>query len=165
MTKPRRRSPPVRASGPGNSLSISDLARRTGTKATTVRWYEEAGLLPPAARTAGGHRTYGAAHLARLDFIRHAREFGFPLEAVRTLLDLASRPDEISCVAAHDLACARLAEVEEKLRRLEALRAELARMVETGCRGAPADCRILHTLADHAHGHCLDAEHAVSGTG
>lgn len=75
------------------------------------------------------------------------------------MLDLAARPDGASCEAAHGIACARLAEVEEKLRRLEVLRAELARMVENGCRGAPADCRILNTLADHDHGHCLDAGH------
>lgn len=159
MAEPQYRSRPAGAPEPGANLSIGDLARRTGTKATTVRWYEEVGMLPPAARTAGGHRVYGAAHLARLEFIRHAREFGFPLGAVRELLDLAARPDGASCEAAHGIACTRLAEVEEKLRRLEALRAELARMVGNGCRGAPADCRILNTLADHDHGHCLDAGH------
>lgn len=161
MQTRRPRFRPAREPQTGESLSISGLARRTRTKATTVRWYEEVGLLPPAARTEGGHRVYGEAHLARLDFIRHAREFGFPLDAVRELLALAARPDGASCEAAHGIACARLAEVEEKLRRLEVLRAELARMVENGCRGAPADCRILHTLADHDHGHCLDAGHAA----
>lgn len=162
MAAPQHRPGRAEATRPGESLSIGDLARRTGTKVTTVRWYEEVGLLPPSARTSGGHRLYGAAHLARLDFIRHAREFGFPLDAVRSLLDLAARGDEASCEAAHGIACARLAEVEEKLRRLETLRAELARMVETGCRGAPSDCRILTTLADHDHGHCLHAAHAVA---
>lgn len=161
MATPRRRSCPVPMPDPGGTFSIGDLAQRTGTKATTIRWYEEVGLLPPAARTAGGHRTYGEAHLARLDFIRHAREFGFPLDAIRALLDLAGCPGQASCEVAHGIASARLAEVEDKLRRLEALRAELARMVETGCRGAPADCRILATLADHDHGHCLGPEHAM----
>ena len=161
MATQRHRPRPAQAPGTGESLSIGDLARRTGTKATTVRWYEEVGLLPPPARTAGGHRVYGAAHLARLDFIRHAREFGFPLGAVRELLDLAARSDGASCEAAHGIACARLAEVEEKLRRLETLRAELAHMVENGCRGAPADCRILNALADHDHGHCLDTGHSI----
>ena len=104
--------------------------------------------LPSPARTAGRHRVYGGAHLARLDFIRRARELGFPPGVGRELLDLAARPDGASCEAAHGIACARLAEVEEKLRRLEVLRAELARMVENGCRSAPADWRILNTLAD-----------------
>jgi DNA-binding transcriptional MerR regulator len=142
------------------AFSIGDLARQTACKVQTIRWYEDIGLLPTAARTGGGHRIYGEAHLARLDFIRHAREFGFPIDAVRALLDLASRPDQASCEAAHELASAQLASVENKLKRLESLRAELAHMVEIGCHGAPADCRILATLADHDHGHCLTTEHS-----
>jgi DNA-binding transcriptional MerR regulator len=142
------------------SLSIGDLARHTGCKVQTIRWYEEVGLLPVPARTAGGHRSYGPAHLQRLDFIRHAREFGFPLDAVRSLLDLAARPDTQSCREVHQIASAQLASVEDKLRRLGALRAELAHMVDTGCQGSAADCRILATLADHDHGHCLDSGHA-----
>jgi len=61
------------------TLSIGELARRTGTKVETVRWYEREGLLPAPARTGGGHRAYTRAHLDRLAFIRHARELGFPL--------------------------------------------------------------------------------------
>jgi DNA-binding transcriptional MerR regulator len=142
------------------AFSIGDLARQTACKVQTIRWYEEIGLLPTAARTVGGHRTYGEAHLARLDFIRHAREFGFPIDAVRALLDLSSRPDQASCEAAHEIASAQLASVENKLRRLESLRTESAHMVEIGCRGAPADCRILATLTDPDHGHCLTTEHS-----
>jgi DNA-binding transcriptional MerR regulator len=141
-------------------FSIGDLARQTGCKVQTIRWYEAVGLLPRPARTAGGHRTYGHAHRERLDFIRHAREFGFPLAAIRSLLLLATRPDQASCVAAHEIASAQLADVENKLRRMEVLRAELAHMVQTGCRGTPADCRILATLADHDHGLCLTTRHA-----
>lgn len=143
------------------ALSIGDLAKRTGCKVPTIRWYEEVGLLPAPARTEGGHRAYGAGHLRRLDFIRHAREFGFPLEAIRTLLDLADQPGQQSCEQAHQIASAQLAEVVAKLRRLETLRAELARMVANGCRGAPSDCSILETLADHGHTHCLDAQHGL----
>ncbi|HJS85515.1 MAG TPA: helix-turn-helix domain-containing protein, partial [Acetobacteraceae bacterium] len=104
------------------SLSIGELARRTVCKVQTIRWYEAIGLLPAPARTTGGHRVYGAEHLRRLDFVRHAREFGFPLEAIRALLALADHPDNPSCEVAHAIASARLAEVEAKLKRLEALR-------------------------------------------
>ena len=72
--------------------SIGDLGRLTNCKVQTIRWYEEVGLLPAPARTGGGHRTYGRAHLERLDFIRHAREFGFTLDAVRALLALSDHP-------------------------------------------------------------------------
>ena len=142
-------------------LSIGELGRLTRCKVQTIRWYEEVGLLPPPARTEGGHRVYGPTHLARLDFIRHARELGFPLDAVRTLLALSDRPER-QCEEAHALASSQLAVVEDKLRRMEALRVELARMTDA-CRGGVAgECRILETLADHSHGHCASPEHAVA---
>lgn len=144
------------------AFSIGELARRTGCKVQTIRWYEEIGLIPAPARTAGGHRSYGRGHLERLDFIRHAREFGFPLDAVRSLLWLATGSDQGSCETAHRIASQQLDRVEEKLRRLAALRKELARMVETGCCGAPADCRVLAAVADHGHSHCIDAAHAMA---
>ncbi len=112
------------------------------------------------ARTGGGHRTYGRAHLERLDFIRHAREFGFTLDAVRALLALSDHPER-PCEEVHALASSQLVAVEDKLRRLETLRAELARMTDA-CRGGGAgDCRILETLADHSHGHCVNPDHAA----
>ena len=142
-------------------LSIGELGRRTHCKVQTIRWYEEVGLLPPPARTRGGHRLYGGRHLARLDFIRHARELGFPLDAVRALLALSDRPNR-PCEEAHALASSQLAVVEDKLRRLEALRVELARMTDA-CRGGVAgECRILETLADHSHGHCASPDHAAA---
>lgn len=141
-------------------IPIGRLAREAGCKVQTVRWYEEIGLLPPPARTGGGHRLYGRAHRERLAFIRHAREFGFGLDAIRQLLDLAAHPDR-SCGDAHAMAVAQLAEVEAKMRRLAVLRDELARLVETGCfEGPAAECRVLETLADHDHCHCLSDAHA-----
>nr|WP_149536832.1 helix-turn-helix domain-containing protein [Siccirubricoccus phaeus] len=140
-------------------IPIGQLAREAGCKVQTVRWYEEIGLLPPAARTEGGHRLYGRPHRARLTFIRHAREFGFGLEAIRRLLDLAARPER-PCGDAHALAVSQLAEVEAKLRRLAALRDELARLAGSGCSGGvAAECRVLGTLTDH--GHCLSAAHGM----
>jgi DNA-binding transcriptional MerR regulator len=54
-----------------------------------VRYYEKIGLLPPPARTRGNYRSYGNEHLARLSFIRRARDLGFRLEEVRELLTLS----------------------------------------------------------------------------
>ncbi|WP_241671230.1 MerR family transcriptional regulator [Dankookia rubra] len=143
-------------------IPIGQLAREAGCKVQTVRWYEEIGILPPPARTEGGHRLYGRAHRERLAFIRHAREFGFGLDAIRQLLDLAAHPER-PCGDAHALAVAQLAEVEAKMRRLAVLRNELARLVETGCvEGLAAECRVLETLADHDHGHCLSHAHAAA---
>lgn len=141
-----------------STLSIGELARATGVKPTTIRWYEAEGLLPPPGRTEGGHRVYGAAHRDRLGFIRHARELGFPMPAIRDLLDLAEHPDR-DCNMAHAVATAQVAAIDAKLRQLAALRAELARMAEACAGGAAGSCRILETLADHTHGHCADPSH------
>lgn len=135
---------------------IGELARRTGTNAQTIRWYERIGLLPPPPRTEGGQRRYDRRHLERLAFIRHARELGFSLDAVRSLLRLVDRPDA-PCEEADAIARARLAEVESRIRRLEALREELVRMVEA-CRGGQArECRVIRVLADHRL--CLYEDH------
>lgn len=141
-------------------LSIGELGRATGVKATTIRWYEAAGLLPPPARTGGGHRAYGRAHLDRLGFIRHARELGFGLPAIRDLLGLAGHPDA-DCSAVHAIAMARISDIDSRLRRLEALRAELVRMAESCRGGVVGHCRIIETLADFTHGHCVHPDHGA----
>jgi DNA-binding transcriptional MerR regulator len=140
------------------TYSIGDLARATGVKPTTIRWYEQEGWLPPPARTEGGHRAYSGAHLRRLGFIRHARDLGFESEAIRALLDLADHPDA-DCSAAHGLALTQIRAIDARLRRLEALRAELGRMAAGCAGGAVGECRIIETLADFTHAHCEDPSH------
>jgi DNA-binding transcriptional MerR regulator len=75
------------------SLPIGALARSVGCKVQTIRYYEQVGLLPPAARAPGAQRRYGELHQQKLSFIRHAREVGFPLPAIRELLALADERD------------------------------------------------------------------------
>src|SRR3546814_12583123 len=70
-------------------MQIGELGRATATKVETIRYYEQTGLLPPPARTKANYRHYGENHLARLSFIRRARDLGFPIERVRALLDLS----------------------------------------------------------------------------
>ncbi|MBS7789350.1 helix-turn-helix domain-containing protein [Roseococcus sp. SDR] len=142
------------------SLSIGDLSRATGVKPTTIRWYEAEGLLPEPGRTAGGHRAYAASHLQRLGFIRHARELGFAMPAVRALLDLAAEPEQ-DCGKAHAAAMSQIEAIDAKMRQLTALRAELSRVAEACQGGRVAECRIIETLADHTHGHCLGSGHGV----
>lgn len=128
------------------SLSIGALAKATGTKVETIRWYEQVGLLPAPRRTAGNYRAYEARHLARLSFIRRARDLGFPLDQVRALLDLAE-DRERSCDAVDVIARGHLAEVDRKIADLEALRGELDALIG-GCRhGKVAECRIVEVLA------------------
>lgn len=136
----------------GQSFPIGEVARRSGVKPPTIRYYEEIGLLPAPPRTEGNRRVYDDADLRRLAFIRHARELGFEVEAIRTLLSLQDRPDQ-SCATADAIARARLAEVDERIAKLLALKGELQRMVETCATGRVADCRVIETLSDTTHTH------------
>ncbi len=135
-----------------SGVPIGEAARVSGVKIPTIRYYEQVGLLPPPARSEGGRRHYTGAELRRLAFIRHARELGFEVDAIRTLLVLQDEPHQ-SCASADAIAQARLAEVEGRIRSLQALKAELEHMIE-GCRhGAIADCRVIEVLADHGECH------------
>jgi len=138
------------------TFTIGALAHATGATPQIIRHYEAIGLLPPAARSAGNQRRYGIRHRERLAFIRHARELGFGLEAIRELLHMADHPEQ-SCEAADRLARRRLEEVESRLVRLQALKAELERMIEECRGGRVAECRVIESLADHRH--CLSDAH------
>lgn len=131
-------------------LSIGDLARLTGTKVNTIRFYEEGGLLPKAERTSSGRRIYRDADTQRLAFIRRSRSLGFPLDAVRELLTLADDTDQ-PCEAVDRIASAHLAEVDRKIADLSALRSELARVMGSCSHGTVADCKIIETLAPRPH--------------
>ena len=130
-------------------LTIGKLGEAAGVKVPTIRYYEQIGLLPEPDRSAGNQRLYGQSALDRLAFIRHARELGFPLDAIRDLLSLSDRPDQ-SCAAADVIARAQLAEVESRLARLTALKGELERMVVQCAGGRIADCRVIVVLGDHS---------------
>ncbi|SDE77458.1 MerR family transcriptional regulator [Limimaricola pyoseonensis] len=129
-------------------LTIGALAKRTGTKVQTIRYYEQVGLLPDPGRTEGGQRRYGHADLDRLAFIRHARDLGFGLSAIRELLDLSDRPDR-PCADVDAIARRHLSDMEHRIARLEALRVELERMLAECGAGRVADCRVLEVLRDH----------------
>lgn len=130
-------------------LSIGKLGKAAGVKVPTIRYYEQIGLLAPPERSGGNQRLYPKAALTRLSFIRHARDLGFPLEAIRELLGLSDHPDH-SCAEADDIARRQLAAVEARIARLQALRAELQRMLDHCASGTIADCRVIEVLGNHA---------------
>ncbi len=129
-------------------ITIGQLAKASDVKVPTIRFYEQIGLLPPAARTPSDRRVYAPEAARRLAFIKHSRQLGFGVDAIRALLDLADDPEQ-NCEAANALARQQLAEVDAKIAQLQALRSELHRMVDAGCQGAAADCRVIEALADH----------------
>lgn len=133
-------------------LTIGTLAKRTGTKVQTIRYYETIGLMPEPDRTEGGQRRYGQAQLDRLAFVRHGRQLGFSLEAIRDLLDLADNPAQ-SCADADSTAQQQLKQVEDRIARLQALQLELKRMIGECGQHSVAQCRVLEVLRDHSE--CL----------
>ena len=130
------------------TMTIGQVSKETGVKVPTIRFYEGIGLVPPPDRTISDRRIYTPSAVQRLRFIRHARDLGFPVEAIRTLLDLAANPER-ACGDANLLAAEQLQSVEAKIAQLEALRHELRRMVDAGCDGPASDCRVIETLANH----------------
>ncbi|ABF54150.1 MULTISPECIES: helix-turn-helix domain-containing protein [Sphingopyxis] len=127
-------------------LAIGDLARETGTKVNTIRFYEEIGLLPEALRTASGRRSYDAADLRRLAFVRHGRQLGFSIPEIRSLLALSDQPDR-DCGEAAAIARAHLADIGIRIARLETLRSALTE-VATSCEGGrAAECRVIEAIA------------------
>ena len=139
-------------------LKIGALADRTGTNAPTIRYYEGIGLLPSADRQSGGQRIYGDEDVKRLTFVRRCRDFGFPIEAVRSLIALLHDPKS-SCMEARDLAHHHLVEVRQKIADLTALERSIAAFVtgcDAGCAGGPGpDCVILDDLSNGSCGATL----------
>jgi DNA-binding transcriptional MerR regulator len=140
-------------------LSIGKLGRAAGVKVPTIRYYEQIGLVRPATRTEGNQRLYTRETLARLSFIRHARDLGFPLEAIRDLLALQDDPHQ-PCAAADAIARAQLEAVNRRIGQLEALRCELEKMVAHCAHGSVAECRVIEVLGNHDL--CLHPDHEAA---
>lgn len=132
-----------------HGFAIGKVSEASGVKVPTIRYYEEIGLLPAAMRTHGNRRLYDDGDVSRLAFIRHARELGFELDAIRTLLSLQDEPDH-SCETADAIAKARLGEVRRRIASLRVLEAELQRMVDGCSHGRVETCRVIEVLANHS---------------
>jgi DNA-binding transcriptional MerR regulator len=138
------------------NLPIGEAARQSGVKVATIRYYEQIGLLPAPPRTERNRRQYDSRDLRRLALIRHARELGFEIEAIRTLLVLQDDPDQ-PCATADAIARARLIEVEQRIASLSALKIELQAMIEGSKHGRVGHCRAIEVLADHDQ--CMHPTH------
>lgn len=127
------------------TLKIGALAAQAGVGIDTVRFYERAGLLPPAGRTAAGYRMYGPEDVRRLQFVRRAKALGFTLEQVAELLQLQAGKGGRAGVKA--LADRRLSDLERKIRELAAMREALARYAQRcSGQGAVEGCPIVEAL-------------------
>ena len=135
--------------------SIGELSTQTGVKIPTIRYYEGIGLIDAPPRTEGNQRRYGPSALDRLKFIAHARAMGFPMTSLKSMLRIAGHR-EAPCADLDELVRDRLAEVDDRIVRLTALRGELNAMLASHHHGTVAECRVVEVLSDHdncAHEH------------
>lgn len=129
-------------------LTIGDLSRSTGVKVPTIRYYEQMGLLSAAERSEGNQRRYSRREQERLSFIRHARELGLTIEAIRELIELSQHPEQ-PCAHADRIAAEQLLDIREKIVRLKKLEKELER-ITSQCHGHQVkDCYVIRALANH----------------
>lgn len=127
-------------------MNIGQVSKATGVSLRMIRHYEGIGLMPPPDRRDNGYRDYPARSIERLRFIANARDLGFSVDEISTLLSLwddrTRASGEVKAIAldhAKDLA--------RKAAALEAMRRTLLDLVE-GCSGDERpDCPILAGLA------------------
>ena len=130
-------------------ISIGKLAMETGVKVPTIRYYEGVGLLPAPLRTESNRRLYSGHDVRRLSFIRHARELGFEIDAIRELIALTDDPQR-SCAEVDAIAQAHLADIESKIGRLKLLQSEVKRMLSDCTQGRVRECRVIEVLGSHS---------------
>lgn len=131
-----------------NLMRIGTVARESGVSIDTIRYYEREGLLPPPRRRPSGYREYDADALARLRFIRRAKDLGFSLEDIRELLSL-STDREHGVKGVKQRAQRRLARVDERLAQFQRMRDGLEELI-ANCpgHGALGECPILRALSE-----------------
>ncbi|NEE04534.1 heavy metal-responsive transcriptional regulator [Phytoactinopolyspora halotolerans] len=120
-------------------MLIGELARRAGTTAKTLRFYEDEGLLPDPGRTASGYRDYPAELLDRVVFIRDAQTAGLTLRQIREILAIRDG-GQPPCEHAGQLIGDRLADVQRRISELEQTRSRLLELAGRASTLDPADC-------------------------
>lgn len=129
-------------------MNIREAEQRSGIPSKTLRYYEEIGLVVPG-RQDNGYRDYSMDEVARLKFVRRARDLGFSIEDCRSLLELWADRSRASADV-RQIASRHLEEVESKLAELRQMQATLAGLV-AACEGSDSpECPILRDLAGHA---------------
>lgn len=132
-------------------MNIGEAAAATGVSAKMIRHYESLGLLPPVARTDAGYRQYDANALHTLRFIRRARDLGFGIEEIRTLLQLWRNRQRASSEVKR-IALQHAADLQRRIDEMQAMKRTLERLA-THCHGDDRpDCPILEDLASHPGG-------------
>lgn len=122
------------------AMRIGELARTAGVAASAVRYYEQAGLLPAAERTAAGYRLYGPGAVGRLAFIKRAQALGLSVREIRRLIESPRTGSAAQRAALRRVVAHKLADVERRLQELRGLRADLEALHVRLLRAPGPDC-------------------------
>lgn len=150
---PRKMNPEARANEPNmRDLRIGELARASGYSDTTLRYYDQIGLLRPKARTSAGYRMYGHDAMERLRFVRNAQSLGLRLSDIQTILEITDS-GRVPCEHVLSVVDGELAQIASQLERLQTLRGELlglrARLaceIQLGTKNPGHGCRYVGEL-------------------
>lgn len=124
---------------------IGGVSAQTGVNIETIRYYERIGLMAKPERTKAGRRMYEPSEAARLLFIRRARDLGFSIGNIRTLLDL-TEPSHISCGEFRSMAVSHKQLIDRKIADLSRLSGILDNAISR-CSGEDApDCPVFDML-------------------
>lgn len=128
------------------NLTIGQVAKNAQVNVETVRYYERRGLIPEPLRKESGYRQYPEETVARIQFIKHAKELGFSLNEISELLSL--RVDKnTTCADVKNRAEGKIANIEEKIHALQKMKKTLTRLAkECRGRGPVSKCPILEAL-------------------
>ena len=133
-------------------MNIGEAALASGVSAKMIRHYEEIGLVPVVARSEAGYRRYGERDIHLLRFIRQSRVLGFSMKQIADLMGLwldQARPSS----KVKQMAKTHIAELDGKIRELQAMKSTLEQLVQH-CHGdARPDCPILDALGNEAGCH------------
>ena len=126
-------------------LRVSAVAKQAEVPARTVRFYADAGLLRPITRGKNGYRFFGEDAVERVHLLRRASRLGLALKDIKDVMDVAAASD---CADAHRAFAAalraRIATIEQQVRELTAMRAQLVDLAvesDVGCTDALCLCR------------------------
>lgn len=130
-------------------MKIGELAKKTGCRVVTIRYYEKEGLLPEPERTDGNYRVYTKTDIERLRFIRHCRHHGMKLAEIRELLALKDNP-QADCTWVKEMIAGHIKAVNEQLASLNRLKTHLEHLLKACPDGREGGCGILKSLHEAA---------------
>ncbi len=128
------------------SLTTGQLAQRAGVGVETIRFYEREGLISEPPRRPSGYRDYPPETVARIVFIRRAKDLGFSLKEISELLALRVRPRR-NCTVVKQTADAKIADIDAKVAALRRMRRALTQLTKAcEARTPTTECPILTSL-------------------